>query len=128
MNALFRRLAFLASLLAALFLPLQVSAAWLMPLCAHAATSTEPADPTDSHSCHETADSAAQAFSEQPIADPGNGCDNCGSCHMAGSAFLPTLPSGLATLPLNPSAAPAPLPFTLQFLPDGPLRPPRTAA
>ena len=119
------RIARFLLLVAALWLPVQTSAAMSMPLCSHArqqalAVTDHAAAMEAGAPCHET------AIPDQAAHDAG--CDNCQICHMAGAGFMPSTASPTGLVPAaNAYSLPA-IMAPPSHISEPPQQPPRPAA
>jgi hypothetical protein len=123
--AMNHRIARFLLLVAALWLPVQTSAALAMSSCRHAPlqAAVEMADHTAMEAgtpCHET------ATPDQAMHD--TGCDNCQTCHMAGAGFMPSTVSPTGLMPTaNAYSLPA-IMAPPSHISEPPQQPPRPAA
>ena len=119
------RIARFLLLVAALWLPVQTSAALAMPFCHHASlqVAVEMADHAAMGAgapCHET------AIPDQAAHDAG--CDNCQICHMAGAGFMPSTVSPTGLMPAaNAYSRPA-IMAPPSHISEPPQQPPRPVA
>lgn len=126
------RIARFLLLVAALWLPVQTSAALAMPLCHHVPLQMA-VEMADHHVMedHGAAMGAGAHCNEAAIPDQAAhdaGCDNCQICHMAGAGFMPSTVSPTGLMPAaNAYSLPA-IMAPPSHISEPPQQPPRTTA
>lgn len=117
-------------LFAALWLPVQTMAALSVPACRHA-QEQGAAKVADDHAgmammageggmpCHDLA--------ADPVAHDG-GCDNCGTCHLAGAGFMPSAAVAAGMIPAGRHYVMPAIAMPPSHVAETPRHPPRRAA
>jgi hypothetical protein len=123
--AMNHRIARFLLLVAALWLPVQTSAALAMPLCHHVPLQLS-VDMTD-HAAMEAGAPCHEAATPDPATHEA-GCDNCQTCHMAGAGFMPSTTASTGFMPVaNAYSLPA-IMAPPSHIGEPPQHPPRPAA
>jgi hypothetical protein len=116
------RLRALLFILIACCLPLQIAAAWVMPLCPDAMQQAGVQDEQADAHCHSHEADATM------LAQGGPACDDCGVCHLASTGFLLAAGDRLAVLTGVDALVPQPLATPRSHISEPLLHPPRNRA